>query len=719
MDTRTDLPAEPEPFVVENDQYMVDSDAPPPARPWRTTLRRQFMPLPVAAGLWAAAEAAHALPAAGVFGAISPAAIWFVAAMGYWKHWADQQPEATRRERRRWSTTVILGGGAWLLWAATFGPSTFATLVLAGAGAAAMIPYWTRNSPWQPDLDNEDEELEEGEESGEPAEIEVPDVPELDTVEVVEPELTANQLFWDTVVVDKVQTLRGTRLIDPVITSEYEEYTVQVVGGSQTTNTVTSARDNIISAFGGSADTVQVTRHPSGRADLALVRLSTANTLAQTYWYPDDPRDAIDMTGGNIRTLIGYRSDGTKVWWRWYVHDFGMLGGAVFGATGSGKSELMSSLICSAYYTGVMAPVVACPQNKSYPIWRKGGHWPASSADEVLDQARALWVAHETRTVLNELWGWDVWRPSPTTPLIPWFVDEIHTMRMRPEFYQIADDIDRAARATGIRLVAGDQNPSVPDTFGNKPTLRDSLLAGQAAIFRINHSISSMVPGMKVDPTAFPLLFPNGDTTAGLGVMANEDETYRALRMRNLEKLAANIPTLEFERTTAKQMGNVYTERFTRKQQARAERVAKLAERDPELLASIAKIEPDLAAQLPKVLADRERRRTQAATPKSAEPSMAAMPPLTVPKAPRLQLTLPPQPQSAGEEKRTWTCLDKVEEALRKGITQFGEIHKYAVGPDGKQYVETSVRNALKHLVTQGRCRDGGQGRWEYITPAA
>lgn len=421
------------------------------------------------------------------------------------------------------------------------------------------------------------------------------------------------------------------------------------------------------------------------------------------------------MTGGNIRTLVGYRSNGTKVWWRWYTRGFGMVGGAAFGATGSGKTELLTALITSTAYTGVMAPVVACPQNKSYPIWRRYGHWPASNPQEVLAQARALWIAHETRTVLNELYGWDVWQPSPDTPLVPWFVDEIHTMRGCAEFYQLADDIDRAARVTGIRLVAGDQSPSVPDTFGNKSTLRDSLLAGQAATFRVNNSISSMVSNLRVDPAKLPLLFPDGTTTAGLGAMVGEGETFRALRMRNLEQLAANAPKVEFEQTTAACMGEIYTNRFVRKEESRAERVAGLAEANPELLAEVARINPELAARIPKALADRERRRAQAAKPAAPAQPAAALPPLTVPKPPQLQLI---QPKPA-EDKGTWTCLDKVLEALREGVTQFGEIHKRAVGPDGKQYVETTVRNALTRLEAEGRCRDGGRGRWEYIAPAA
>lgn len=700
-----------EPQLDEPQTYDVATDAPIPARPWRVTVRRQFMPLPVAGLLWGAAEAAHAMPETWPIGQVAPASVYFVAAMAYWKQWGDQHPES-RRERRRWATTIIGGGTAWLLWAATFGPTQFATLALIAGGGALMLPFWTRNSPWQPDTDTNSES-----DSGPVVEElpEPPTVPGLDTVEVTERQ-TANQLFWDTVVAKIVAELRGSYLIEPTITDSFEQYVIQLVAGAQTTSTALAAAAKIASAFGRGMDTISVLPYPTGDQDKAILRLTKANPLQNGRNYPG-PAQAIDLTGGNIQALIGHRGNGDPVWWTYFKAGWGLHGGAVFGDSGSGKSELLISIITSAAYTGLIVPIVACPQGgSSFPMWIEHGYWPAPSGDEILHQARGLLKAHEMRSLLNQLRGVQLHTPTREEPALQWIVDEIHKVKEHDaaaEIYGILNILAREGRKTAIRPVAADQDPSVPATFFNMMPLRNNLVAGNCVTLRLGSNADSMLQGMKLNPCTLPEKFPDGSTTAGLAVVLGDAESFRVDRVMNAWDLAKEAPDLAIDAATAGSMGEHYSRRHQRGLTATAEAAAKIEKFDPELVATLLATRPELAAALEQ-LKTKKPKATSVPQAKSAAAVPVSGIVLSVPDIPELHL-VPVKPAA----QRTWTCIERVEEALRKGLTQFGEIHKYAVKPNGEQYVETAVRNALKQLIVEKRARDGGYGRYEYVSTAA
>lgn len=703
------LPDKPEPFDV-------DTDTPPPAQPWRATLRRQIMPFPVAGMLWCAAAAAHSLPQTGLIGAVSPAAVWFVAAMGYWRQWADQQPEATRRERRRWATTVIGGGGAWLLWAATSGTmGTLVNLALVIGGSALMIPFWTRTSPWQP----HQRPTEQDEEPAVEALEEIPEAPELDTIEITEPELTPTQQFWDTAVALVLPALRDTYLIDPMITDEYEQYTIQLQGGPQTTSSAQSAAVNVASAFGRSMDTIAVLPYPTGAQDKALLRLTKNNPLQGTRVYPG-PAQAIDLTGGNIRGLIGHRGNGTPVWWEYFRGGWGLRGGGVFGDSGSGKSELLISIITSAAYTGRIVPIVACPQGgSSFPMWMDYGHWPARDGDEILQQARGLLRAHEMRSLLNQLRGVQFHTPTEDEPALQWIVDEIHKIKEHPdaaEIYMILDILAREGRKTAIRPIGADQDPAVPATFFNLMSLRNNLISGNCVTLRLGSNADSQLRGMKLNPCTLPEYFPDGTPTAGLGIILGESEPFRVDLVKNARNLAKEAPHRKIDDAIAGSMGDHYAQRHQRGLNVAAQAAAKIEQHDPKLIATLLATKPELAAALEKLKAQQAK----AATAPASEPTPAparttsGLPVLTVPSVPQLHLVpVKPAPE------RTWTCIERVEELLKQGITKFGDIKAQALKPDGDQYGDTAIYNALHKLIAEGRARDVPDRHGHYESTAA
>lgn len=706
-----------EPGIAEPDELL--SDDAYVAKPWVRQTVQQAVPFPVAALLWGAAEAAHLAPDTWPIGAPAATAVYFVAAIGVWTAWARNHPD-NRAARRRWATTVITTSGTWLLWAASAGVGHVATVLLTLGGTALALPYWTRNSVWQPrrpavepDPDPEPDDVLE------PEFLEVPEAPEPEPVELPDPR-TANQMHWDGVVAVLVPAVAGSTLTDPMITDDFEQYTGQLVPGKQTTRGAMAAAAQIASAYGLSFATIGVLPHPSGDQDKFVIRFAKANTLAKSQDFPVEPAQAIDLTGGNLRVLFAFRSDGSPVWWTFYLAEWGALGGAVFGDTGSGKSVLLRVLITLAAYTGLIVPIVACPQGgASYPMWMQHGHWPAASGDVIMRQARALLAAHTIRSIINKLKRRDVHPLTPDAPLLIWVIDEFHKMAEHPdaaEFHCAVDTLEREGRKTGIRLVVSDQDPSVPKTFGNLMTIRRSLLSAQCYTLRLASNVASQLPGMQVDPTTLPQYFPDGSRAAGLGAVVGEAELSRVVNLRTTRawELAAAAPTLTIEPAVANRMGEDYRLRFERNLEDDGDAVAELERFDPQLAAELIAENPELgqAAEEARLRAERrvaaERTTAAAAMPDEATPA-SVMP------RPRL-IPVPSMPMCRRQSRpaSNWTCVEKIEQVMRAGATRFGAIWDQARRPDGQRYSETAVRKAIAELIDAAKVIDAGYGKYHY-----
>jgi preprotein translocase subunit Sss1 len=458
---------------------------------------------------------------------------------------------------------------------------------------------------------------------------------------------------------------------------------------------------------------VSVLPHPMGFEDKVLVRFSRTNPLQAAKPYPG-PQLAIDLTGGNIRALIGYRADGSPVWWTLFEADWGMRGGAVFGDTGSGKSVLLRSLITSFAYTGLVMPVVGCPQGGgSYPMWIKHAPWPAPSGDEILHQARGLLAAHRRRSAINRLLRRDLHVPTRDAPLLPWIVDELHKMREHPdqdEFYAIVDIVEREGRKTGIRMVIADQDPSVPNTFNNLNSIRSSLIGagGQCVILRISKNVGAQLPGGLVDPRTIPTKFPDGTPTTGLAVLNGEPELFRVANLLNADALAAAAPTLEPEPAIVGVMGDHYGKRHTRRAEEDGQLAVQIAQDDPELYAQLVRNDPALAAAA-QAAAEAARHAAYAAQAEQVDGPSARG---------RVVVTRVPVPPVPAIKRITWTCEQRVLQVVRRGVTKFGDIKAEATKPDRSEYSETALRDAIASLAKQGLVDASQWGRVLPVDPS-
>ena len=687
----------------------------------RARLRHQLVPVPVAGLLWGAAKTAHATAPLWPYSTATATGVYFVAAVVWWWRWSGQHPQ-NRAARRRWVTTVVACGGGWLLWAATAGPGQVLTTLLTVGGTLLMLPYWARASAWQPndyqtDTDETDDDIDtddvEPDDDPEP----VPPVEPVDT-------RTATQMHWDLMVACPGGALPGSQLILLEDSGDVETYLIQLVAGHHTTDTATAALLRIASAYGRGTHTVQVTPYPTGDQDKALFRLSKANPLRQVHEFPGVDV-VLDISDGNIRAIIGY-GNATPVYWEFYLAGWGSKGGAVFGDTGTGKSELLRVLITVAAYCPLLTPIVACPQGgASFPMWMRHGHWPAATAEEILEQARGLAAAHMMRSHINRLNHRDIHVPTPEAPGIVWVIDEIHKMMenkaQADEFFGILDMIEREGRKTAIRAIVGDQDPSALKTFNGMATLRRSLIGagGQCVTLRLSSNVDVMLPGMKIDPTKLATQFEDGSPAVGLAVRLGDAEPYRNFRIANAAELAAAAPISVIEQAVASQMGRSYTDRFIRALAADADAYLAIRDHDPAVAATLLDANPHLSD----AIADALRRRDEA----DRAAAKAAGGPAALPAAPaRKELCAPTPPTFAMPAPPVWTCKERALAVLRSGVTKFGDLMAQATKPDGTQYSETAMREALSELIGDGLARrardDNGltlHGHYEAISTAA
>lgn len=673
--------------LVPVEAAEADQDAPPPFdTQWKLNLGRQFVPYPVTALLWAGAQVAHVVPEA----LPVTACTYLVVAVAWWTVWARKHPES-RAQRRRWATTVVLGGGAWLMWAAVHGPTGLSVTALAVGMFTVVTPYWRRNRIPIPPKHRGSTEL---------AVLEPPD--DAPQIEVVEDDIPWTVARWIELVASPSGALPGSYLTNHRVEDGVEFYTIQLRSGRETTDTALAAAPRVASALLMSMSQVAIDVHPTGDASKALLMVTGKSPLQNVPAYPG-PLAALDLTDGNIRAWIGLFQDGTDLWWDFYRCEWGACGGVVIGGTRSGKSELLKSIITTAVYSKLIVPFLADPQGgQSVPEYARHGHWPATTEGEILRQARALDRALTARSHINGLRGRKLHVPTQQEPILLWVVDECHKVfKAGSEIAEIADRIAREGGKAGVVLVAASQYPGL-ETFGNRDSLRNSLLAGNGVCLRLaTKDVGGMLPGLQGNPHMIPRKFPDGTPTSGMGYTVGERTTpFRAALVRNPMELAAAAPVLEVERATAGYMGQDYTDRHIRHLVARAELAAELDQHDPELVAAITENDPELAEMLRTVQQRQAKALAAPAVPAAPTPRPAGgVAALTVPKAPTLQIAPLPAPNPG-------TAVERIYLLLREGVTRKGAL------VDRSGYSETQVRNALDELMGVGRVERVSHGEY-------
>ncbi|ADP83812.1 ATPase AAA [Pseudofrankia inefficax] len=666
---------------------------------WR--LRAHVAPFVLIGGLWGVGAVVAAVPqiaAVVVLGwALAVGITWGVRRGHY-----DDDTTARRAAARRVGRTTVLGAG-WLGLAAWQGAWGWPAALLWAGGYASSAGWWTRHHIPTPPAVAPIAEL--------PAAPEVPVLEPADPAPV-EPDVAT---LWAQRIGAKDRVLAGSMLTGYRKIGPADAWDIHLNPGVHATGTAIAAAPLIASGISRGIDQVTVDRHPSGVADKALLLVvdRANNPLQRTNPHPGPEKVYNAKTGYGA---IGIHPDEAHADWAFVIPDWGLAGGVIFGSTGSGKSTLMTNLAVTAAYTRCISVWAGDPQGgQSIPAIIRRATWPATDNDEILLQLRAGVAAIKIRGVHNSLRNRDLHIPTPAEPGILLILDEIHKIFIRgSEHAHLASLIAREGRKAGVAMIGADQYAGLP-TFGDDSALRDNMMAKNLAVLRLtSKSAKGMIPGLDLDPSDLPDVFPDGSPTSGLGYLVGSRRTapFRGWHTPAADAWMAAAPQVELDRVTAAFIGDDYVRRAERVAATRAEQARMIADFDPDALAALLAADPTLATVL-RTTPRRPARPTPAATAAPArttsDGSLLTLAPLAPVQAAPTLAPLDDTPATPAGPRPA--VLDtpggaRIYALLQAGVTRAKDlIEQSGVG-------KTRAYEVLTELVDAHLVLDAGHGQW-------
>ena len=601
---------------------------------------------------------------------------------------------ATRRlsgkRARRWATICSLAAASWLTWVAHVGLSFDAVtllgmltfVLLAWPSGADRSSYWERHRI--PDT--------------------VPAEPEP-AMPAAEARLEGYAHLWATYCGGTSNgPLLGSWLTSHETMDSGERFVLQLVPGKHFLGDVIQALPKLRTGLHlmPNQDLI-VERHPvlnETCLQLTIVTKSKALHQGSVDW----PGPNYDPAAGTI-ALGPFIDDDGLARWNLYV-DNRMRGGAVFGATGSGKSRLLDSLGLSMAATDCTVVWFGDPQQgASSPMLSKHADYVARGVPAIREMLAMAMLVKELRELENAYHGLEGFVPSPQRPGLAILIDECHEAFADPEIQYMATILARAGGKLGIAIVAASQTVT-QDTFGtasrakDAEALRSSLFAGNLLLFYLESPNAKSILRLDVDPSQFPKI-------AGYAYRVNRTGKGRSAPLRCFylrdeirDDWAGRIVWRGLDDGASGTIGDAYRRR---KEQAAADReslAAKIAALHEGKRPAAA---PAAAAAGPAV-----------ATVRAAAPAASALlaistenviafptwPPQVRPAVPEPAAEAPVPPLLATERGK------RLYDLVNAGVNRFGELQERS------GYSETHTRNTLKALAAAGLIADAGHGKW-------
>jgi hypothetical protein len=477
--------------------------------------RRQYAPILLLAGLYAAGAVATVLPPLAVPGlaaGICGGALWHL------------RGHLSRRVEQIYTLTCLTAACVWLAVAAGAGVGGRMPAVLAVAGVGLALPWWrhqhTRPGP-------------------RPAETAPTDLDD----------------WWAATAEAFGGAWPESHLTEHTNVPNGQAATLVLPAGKLTTSHVIQAGERIASAREGSvANTlVEPTRdRTANRARLTLLTRSQLDTVRP--W----SGPTLDLATG--MAPAGPYADQGQAYVQFFKPGWGPVHWLISGTTGAGKSRFVDWTLAESAHSGVIATWAGDPQGgQSLPAWRDRVHRFADSPEAIttmLRDARAEMLARSARLARmpwsdedgHEWTGREGFDPSPGMPVLQVVLEEAQdVLTAGSQAVKLAEGIARMGRKCGLRLVLITHLPTV-EYIGGSHALRSLLAGGNVVCFRSAERVSKnlvLPPSFSVDPYAIPMETEDGESTSGTAYIYGPRA--RPVSMRNYlvckaHQVAADAP---------------------------------------------------------------------------------------------------------------------------------------------------------------------------------
>lgn len=506
--------APPRPTVASGGQSAPNQPTTPRtsefARAARSSLfrnRRALIPTTVVGGTQLAVVVADQILHGDHTSAALYAGAASAAAAGAGHLWASRR--GLSEPARRHGLLVWGGLSVWAVAAETFGPGGIWPVLLWAPGMLYQLTWWRR---WRVRFD--------------PAKKTTPfssaGVAEL-AADVPAP-LTPEQVLWNDRIGAKTKALPGSTLTRPEPVPGGWRAIIQLPPGDLATTAAINAVERIASAYETDPALVSIEPSPDRVACHAQITLLKVNSLREIHHW----QQSLDPATGVMR--IGEFMDGLPAFFRLWRPGFGAVHSLIAGTTGAGKSELLNLLLAEMKRSGLCVPWLIDPQNgQSLPDWTGKVDWTAIGVEAGMDMLRAAYQLMKARSSHLGRMKWTDkhgrvrpgkphFDPSADMPLLCLIIDEAHELlqdeRCGEAARKLVAKLAKMGRKAGVAIILLTQVPSLEE-LGSQ-TLRSMLRSGNVICLRTGDRVSAAMLGIQGDPSAIPMEWPDGTTTAGV-----------------------------------------------------------------------------------------------------------------------------------------------------------------------------------------------------------
>jgi len=305
-----------------------------------------------------------------------------------------------------------------------------------------------------------------------------------------------------------------TRAIDAV---RGREYLLNLDPGRHTVLDVVRALPKIAAALERRVDQIAVEPDPGGVHCLCRFIVADDSALTQPTHHPGAA--ALNPATGTVD--IGVHVDGEPAQWTLW-NDRGAYGGAVIGDGGAGGTNVMRGLLAAVVDCELVSPwaidvnglnLTGVPAAARVALTLEEAHAAITEAYHIGMQRAALMVGSQPVP----------YRPNPDNPLTLLLIDDLTPLLWdcsEPQRARTAATLEwllRRGRKIGIATVLRTADVTLA-RFAGLDALRQ--LAVSANLLALTSRVrlnGLLIPGLAGDPTALPLVWPDGAPATGLG----------------------------------------------------------------------------------------------------------------------------------------------------------------------------------------------------------
>lgn len=314
--------------------------------------------------------------------------------------------------------------------------------------------------------------------------------------------------LWRNLVGARDASLPGSRLEDERKIESGSRFTLRLMPGKQTQDSVESERGKIRGALGlMPLNDLVIEQHPTLPEPHLMLTVVTRQPPRGSVLWPGP-----SALGPDGYIALGPFADGVDTArWKAFTENRAW-GGFLQGGTGSGKSRMIESIVMALAGSELLPSVVWWADGQggaSSKLLKRRCDRVALSVQDCRAMLEDVVATMEHRQDENCVEDLDGFTPTAARPALFVVLDECHVFFLAdPEIQAMSARIAREGGKVGVALICATQQAQLAAAFGGggeyADAIRSNVLAGNGVMLRGKSKSARQIFGVEVDPTQFP-----------------------------------------------------------------------------------------------------------------------------------------------------------------------------------------------------------------------